>query len=246
MEITKRDNVEPKENWEFDDDVTEAFDDMLHRSIPQYEVMRDAVYEIARTGIGSRAGALDRKRHVMDLGASRGESVAKLIEMTDSDVQFTLVEVSKPMVGVLRKRFRAEISAGRVFLSEKNLRHGVPGVRSDVILSVLTLQFTPINYRQDIIESVYDELRTGGMFIIVEKVLGEGKRIDTTLRMRYHALKGENGYDPESISRKAASLEGVLVPLTAGFNEDLLRRTGFRHVDCFWRWMNFAGWVAIK
>lgn len=24
------------------------------------------------------------------------------------------------------------------------------------------------------------------------------------------------------------------------------RRAGFGQVDCFWRWMNFAGWVAVK
>jgi tRNA (cmo5U34)-methyltransferase len=44
----------------------------------------------------------------------------------------------------------------------------------------------------------------------------------------------------------ALSLEGVLVPVTAAWNEYLLRSAGFSHVDCFWRWMNFAAWVAVK
>jgi len=38
----------------------------------------------------------------------------------------------------------------------------------------------------------------------------------------------------------------VLVPVTAEWNEGLLRQTGFQQVDCFWRWMNFAGWVGVK
>ena len=42
------------------------------------------------------------------------------------------------------------------------------------------------------------------------------------------------------------SLEGVLVPVTAKWNEQLLRSAGFAEVDMFWRWMNFAGWVAVK
>jgi hypothetical protein len=42
------------------------------------------------------------------------------------------------------------------------------------------------------------------------------------------------------------ALECVLVPLTAEWTETLLRRCGFRHVDCFWRLWNFAGWVAVK
>jgi tRNA (cmo5U34)-methyltransferase len=34
--------------------------------------------------------------------------------------------------------------------------------------------------------------------------------------------------------------------VTAKWNEDLLRDAGFRTVECFWRHLNFAGWVAVK
>ena len=47
-------------------------------------------------------------------------------------------------------------------------------------------------------------------------------------------------FDPE------VTLEGVLVPVTARWNEELLHEEGFRSVDCFWRHLNFAGWVAVK
>jgi tRNA (cmo5U34)-methyltransferase len=36
------------------------------------------------------------------------------------------------------------------------------------------------------------------------------------------------------------------VPVTAAWNEDLLQQAGFRHVECFWRWLNFGGWIAVK
>jgi tRNA (cmo5U34)-methyltransferase len=55
-----------------------------------------------------------------------------------------------------------------------------------------------------------------------------------------------NGYSQDEIERKRLSLEGALVPLTARFNEELLRGAGFDQVDCFWRWSNFAGWLAIR
>ena len=45
---------------------------------------------------------------------------------------------------------------------------------------------------------------------------------------------------------EGSSLEGVLVPVTASWNEELLAKAGFKQIDCFWRWMNFAGWIAIK
>jgi len=50
----------------------------------------------------------------------------------------------------------------------------------------------------------------------------------------------------EQIASKRKSLEGVLVPITARWNEDMLKAAGFRKIDCFWRNLNFAGWIAIK
>ena len=45
---------------------------------------------------------------------------------------------------------------------------------------------------------------------------------------------------------ESVALEGVLVPVTASWNAELLRSAGFTDVDVFWRWLNFAGFVAIK
>jgi len=32
--------------------------------------------------------------------------------------------------------------------------------------------------------------------------------------------------------------------MTTRWNEELLARAGFAQIDCVWRWMNFAAWVA--
>lgn len=34
--------------------------------------------------------------------------------------------------------------------------------------------------------------------------------------------------------------------MTARFNEEMLTDAGFSHVECFWRWCNFAGWIAVR
>ena len=70
--------------------------------------------------------------------------------------------------------------------------------------------------------------------------------IDSTLVARYYDMKRANGYTTEEIDRKRLALEGVLVPLTGRWNEDALREAGYRQVDCFWRYLNFAGWLAVK
>jgi tRNA (cmo5U34)-methyltransferase len=115
-----------------------------------------------------------------------------------------------------------------------------------VTLAVLTLQFTPIEHRQRIVRDVYDNTVEGGAFVLVEKVLGDSAELDAAFVELYYAMKRASGYTDDEIERKRLALEGVLVPVTARWNEDLLARAGFRYVDCFWRWMNFAGWIAVR
>jgi len=231
--------VEDGRKWEFDSAVTDAFDDMLQRSIPQYPVMRTAVTEIA---IEFQQNNTD----IVDLGASRGEAIAPIVSQFGCMNRFVLVEVSVPMLAALHERFGGYEGSGVVYITDVDLRYGWPSVKASVVLSILTLQFIPIEYRQKILSNIYKSMVPGGAFILVEKVLGNSDRLDTLFIRRYYNLKRNNGYSTEQIERKRMSLEGVLVPITSDWNIDMLKQTGFSQVDTFWRWMNFTGIVAIK
>jgi len=225
--------------WEFDQSVADVFDDMLRRSIPQYDVMRSAVNEIARRFV--RPGT-----DVIDLGCSRGETLAPLVEEFGAAARYIACDVSQPMLEVCRERYAEFIRSGVVDVRSCDLRHEFPEGRASVILSVLTLQFTPLEYRRRIVEAVGEHLVEEGAFILVEKVVGRSARLDRVLEDIYLKFKSDNGYTQEEIARKKLSLEGVLVPLDAGQNLALLQESGFRSVECFWRWMNFSAWVAVK
>lgn len=227
------------QRWEFDQSVTQVFDDMLARSIPQYQTMRELVTDMAVPFVMPDTT-------ILDLGCSRGEALEPFIRRFGAHNRYVGLDVSAPMLDAARERYASLIRAGMVEIREHDLRNGVPHTYPSVILSVLTLMFVPINHRQKIVRDAFQSLKVGGALILVEKVLGDGADIDGLLVDRYHRMKAENGYTSEEISRKALALEGVQVPVTAGWNEDLLRSAGFRAVDCFWRWCNFAGWIAIK
>lgn len=233
------DQTVPGEKWEFDKDVADVFDDMLDRSIPQYETMRQACFDLA-------CQYRQSKTDIVDLGCSRGGAIAKLVDKFGATNRFIGVEVSEPMIEAARQRFQGYINAGIVDIRNLDLRVDYPASYSSVTLCVLTLQFTPIEYRQRIIRNIYNHLIDNGALIFVEKLLGADADIDEIMVKLYYDLKAQNGYSQEQIERKRLSLEGVLVPVTAKWNEELLKMAGFRHVDCFWRWMNFGGWVAIK
>lgn len=238
-----RDEVVPGERWAFDGETTAAFSDMLDRSIPNIEDMRRAVTESAEW-------LLDRHGvsggHVVDLGTSRGDALGGLLDRVGIRAEYTGLEVSEPMLQVARERFSGWGSTVRIV--EHDLREGYPGgLRpAAAILSVLTLQFVPVNYRQRLLRGVHQGIEPGGGLVLVEKVLGASADLDDLEVALYHDLKARNGYAREAIDRKALALEGVLVPMTAAFNEDLLRQAGFDSVDVIWAWGPFRAWVALR
>lgn len=217
---------------------TAVFDDMLTRSIPQYEVMRKAVYDLACQYRVHRG-------EIVDLGCSRGEAIAPLVDKFGATNRFIGAEISQPMYEAAKARFSG-FPDSVVSIQRLDLRTDYPGTNAAVTLCVLTLQFTPIEYRLKILNNIYHHTIDGGALILVEKVLGASASLDEKMVNLYYSLKSENGYSEEQIQRKRMSLEGVLVPLTARMNEEMLYMTGFRQIDCFWRWMNFAGWIAVK
>lgn len=239
MSDEKVDRVLPAGPWEFDADVTDVFDNMLARSIPQYDVMRREVFEI-----GSRF--VKHGTCVVDLGCSRGEAMAPFVDRFGAYVRFVGVERSAPMLEAARARFAGLILSKTIEIFDRDLRSWYPPASASLTLCVLTLQFTPIEHRAGILSRAFENTIPGGAFILVEKVLGRDRAMDELLVERYLAMKAANGYTREEIERKRLALEGVLVPVTYRWNEELLAAAGFRTFECFWRWMNFAAWVAVK
>jgi tRNA (cmo5U34)-methyltransferase len=225
--------------WAFDDEVTRVFDDMLARSIPQYEVMRQTVFETASSFAQSGTD-------IVDLGCSRGESLAALVDRFGAHNRFVGVEVSQPMLAACRERFKGYAAVGIVHIADFDLRNGYPPVRASVTQAVLTLIFLPIQHRLRVLRDIYRSTVPGGALLLVEKVLGATADIDEMMVKQYHALKHDNGYSWDDIERKRLALEGTQIPVTSDWNEDALHAAGFRQVDCIWRWQNFAAWVAIR
>lgn len=233
------DQVVPGQHWQFDAAVTDAFDDMLRRSIPQYDVMRDATTDVIVRF--AEPGA-----RIVDYGCARGAQLQAVIARLGARNIYLGLEISEPMLDAARASLQSWIDVGRCEIRRADLRTELPRAHAGVAASVLTLQFIPIEYRQRIVQHIFDTLAPGGAFVLVEKCLGANYALDQTFVELYYELKQRNGYTPNDIDRKRLSLEGVLVPITADWNEQLLRNAGFRSIDCYWRWMNFAGWVALK
>lgn len=231
------------DRWAFDDKVTAVFEDMLWRSIPGYAVMRQLCTKLAHRFATHHAPGT-----VVDIGCSRGGAIADLVaaEPAGGMTAYVGAEVSAPMIAAARERFRGN---PRVRIDEVDLRTSFPALADEtcsVVMAVLTLQFVPIEHRARVVRRARDALLPGGVMIVVEKILGNSSWADDLLVADYYEFKRSNGYTQEDIDRKRLALEGVLVPLTAASNISMLHSEGFREVECFWRHLNFAGWIAVR
>ena len=185
--VTEKDTIKPTGKWQFDENVSACFEDMLNGSIPQIEIMRKAVTDLA-------ARYLMPNSDVLDLGSSRGDAISPLLDRASPSTKFYGLEVSEPMRNIARHRF--QLVEDRVKIIDFDLRDSMENlhVSPSVVLSVLTMQFVPLEYRQGAFLDVYKKLRAGGAFILVEKVLGSCAEIDEDLVSLYYEGKRANGY----------------------------------------------------
>lgn len=256
-DVRHTDDHVPGSRWEFNEDVARQFDLMLEKSIPGYGQMRELVFRIGKRFVTNTST-------VIDLGASRGEAVARFIHEYPGATYF-LSEISEPMLKEMRERFVDRMNVHPVSYDLRKTVAQVSAAVADprsqmlnlpatnaafstttLVLSILTLIFVPINFRPSILKGVYDGLAQGGAFIVVEKVLGNSAACQELLVDVYHEYKHDNGYSWEAIERKRAALEGVQVPVSHETNIEMLRAAGFRNVESFWRNMNFVAYIAIK
>lgn len=233
------DFVQPKGKWKFNEEVAKCFDNMLERSIPDYQNMRKLEKLIINNSVSN-------KHTLLDIGCSNGINIDDFC----NDMKCYGIDISEPMLQQARERF---VKNNNVIIEQFNVLTGLNslcgkiGVEGfDIITSVLTIQFTPIEYRQSILSDIYNHLNKNGVFIFVEKILGSDNVINNMLVKSYYDIKSDNGYSYDAINRKKKSLEGVLVPVTSNWNRDLLKQAGFTKMETFWKCLNFEGIVALK
>jgi len=230
-------NTNHGSKFSFNEDVSKCFSDMISRSIPNYDNLRTLIYNLIKKR------CLKNNSKILDIGTSTGISIYDLAVEFKNSI-FVGIDQSDEMIAKSREIFK---EFNNVDISKHDLRSGIHmGTDFDVVSSVLTIQFVPIEYRLRILKDIYNSIRNEGIFIFVEKVIGNDADIDAMFIDLYYEMKINNGYSTEEIQRKKMALEGVLVPVTSKWNEELLKMSGFSRIDCFWRCLNFSGWLAIK
>lgn len=226
------------QDWKFDESIVSVFDTHAEQSIPFYNDMHNMVTKISDW-------FLQDNTNMYDLGTSTGKVIRNLREVyEDRGVHYIGIDNSEDMVEYTRKLFSNKLD---VTINKDDISHQhVSFKNASVICSILTLQFIPKRFRQEIVNKVYNGLVEGGCFIFVEKVLSESPELNEVWSGLYNDLKISNHLSPQHVLEKSSSLRGVMTPVTLKENITMLEKSGFKNIDCFFRWGNFAGLLAIK
>ena len=227
----------PVTPFEFNAPVVRVFDDMLARSVPFYKECLELTVEMVRRFARP-------KTRVYDLGCSTGTLLLNLARALPDSVRLTGLDNSPDMLKKARRRLAPH--KDRCELVEADLMHALALEQAGAVVMNYTLQFVPPEQRTRTLKSIHRQLVPGGALILIEKVAGATPALDRLFIAEHHRFKEKHGYTKMEIARKRQALEKVLVPLTAGENEALLKKAGFREIDVFFRWANFCGWVAVK
>jgi tRNA (cmo5U34)-methyltransferase len=223
--------------WRFDKNVSQAFDSHVHKSVPFYDEIQRMVIELSEYFVRDHSV-------VYDLGSSTGTTLDLLssVHAGKEDVQFIGFDLSKFMI----KEARKKVNRPSVRFHHKNIMDVEFSPPANFLTSLFTIQFLTLAERRTLLTRINEGLTEGGGVLIVEKVSAEHSCFEDIWAELYWDFKRRQGLTPEQILEKANSIRGVLKPLTADENIDLLWQTGYSQVEVFFKWYNWAGFLAVK
>lgn len=226
-------------DFEFNNKVAGVFDDMVSRSVPYYQEMQRMTSELA--GTYAQPGS-----KVYDLGCSTGTTMILMDKTVPEDIEFVGVDDSEEMIVRCREKLDSFKMHRNIDLRVADLANDVPIENASVVTMVLVLQFIRPIHRLEIVKKIYDGMREGGVFILIEKILTEEKSFNRDFIDFYYNFKRQNNYSELEISQKREALENVLIPYKLSENVDMLHKGGFKEVEVFFKWYNFTGIIAKK
>jgi tRNA (cmo5U34)-methyltransferase len=226
-------------DFSFNEQVAEVFDNMLSRSVPFYDEVIDSIAGLLR--LQARPSST-----VYDLGCSTGNTLLALSRrLPDLGLRFVGMDNAPAMIDKARRKAKMFSTSSAVrFMLGDITEAQLPGAGA-VILNY-TLQFISPPARPGFVHRICGALPEGGTLILSEKVLCADRHLNRLYSDMYHRFKRKQGYSELEIAAKREALENVLIPFSIEENRKLLTQAGFRSVETFFQWYNFASFVAIK
>jgi tRNA (cmo5U34)-methyltransferase len=221
--------------FEFNENVTRVFQDMISRSVPGYELL------LRMIGLYASVFVQDRS-NIYDLGCSLGE-VSRIVEEQTRQLDCNIIAVDNSPSMISKCQQQGE---------SRNIQwicddiQNIEISNASMVALNLTLLFIERDERQSLLSSIAQGLNPGGVLVLSEKVLLDEDLENERMVQLHQAFKKTQGYSDLEISQKRTALENVLVPDQQSIHYQRLKKAGFSEIYMCFRCFNFVSYLAIK
>jgi tRNA (cmo5U34)-methyltransferase len=139
------------------------YDSWVKQALPTYEELFAVAVEIIPF-------AHDRRLDIADLGAGSG-LFSRHAQSAYPKASFTLVDASREMLDLARKRFQPQSDAFSFI--EQRIEEFAETERFDVVLSSLAIHHLEDADKRSLFKRIFSALRPGGAFINVDQIKGQ-------------------------------------------------------------------------
>ena len=209
------------------------YEGLMRRIVPEYDLQTALLIDL----IPFRKSAPIR---VLDLGSGPG-TLAELVLKRYRRSDVVAFDLTEEMLDAARERCQA--FGARFLAVEGDFSTDDFGCSYDVILAGLALHHLEDEQRRQALRQIFAALRPGGALLVRDVTADEDSYIAEGHYRLWRAFMNANGEDGEFWFRKHLQKDH---PISVRRQLRWLRDTGFEHVACHWRYLNFAVLSAHK
>ena len=231
------------EDFAFDERVAKVFDDMVSRSVPFYNEVQRIQSDLIMDFLPEKSGI------VCDLGCSTGTTLEYLTKhpKCPESTKFIGYDNSESMLDKAREKLFGQITAGKISLITADLSQLPQLPVCNIVILNWTLQFVRPMGREQLLKTIFQALKPGGIILLSEKILANDPVLNRLYIDHYLQFKvSQSSYTDLENQRKREALENVLIPYRLDENYALLQRAGFERIGTYFQWFNFACMIAVK
>ncbi|WWO96501.1 MAG: carboxy-S-adenosyl-L-methionine synthase CmoA [Candidatus Dasytiphilus stammeri] len=226
--------------WQFDQQVADVFPDMITRSVPGYSIITSMIGKFSQEFVTSHT-------YIYDLGCSYGTVTSCIIKnLKATNCTLIAIDNSPAMIAHCKKNLQQVITYDNIINIIEADICDVTIVNASMVVLNFTLQFLSLGKRQQILQSIYRGLKTGGVLILSEKFHFDDHEIQTLFFDMHHNFKLSNGYSQLEINQKRQIIEKVLLTESIENHKKILFSIGFTHVELWFQYLNFGSLIALK
>jgi tRNA (cmo5U34)-methyltransferase len=215
------------------DNLASRYDEFIEKVIPYYKDQNRIICSLI---------PFSKQAHfkVLDLGMGTG-ALSYLIAKNFKNATVHGIDLSDKMVRACQKRF-CRLKKRHLFECG-DIENIVLNKKYDVVLAGLSIHHLTDKKKQDLFKRIYGSISSKGLLIIRDLIKSESLKIDQRYLQLWCEFECQNGLDANMLSKTSQDQD---IPTSMENHLKWLKRAGFKDVDCVWKYINFALFIACK